>query len=88
MARNQRLPGMEDQKIEGLHNAAAEYAEIRDQRQQLTTQEVELKAKLLRLMKQHKKTEYDFEGVHIELVTEEETVKVRIKKTGTEEDED
>lgn len=37
MARTQRLPGMEN-KIEELHDAASEYADIRDQRQQLTAQ--------------------------------------------------
>lgn len=87
MAKQARLPGTEDSKIQELHDAASEYADIRDQRQQLTTQEVDLKAKLLKAMKKHKKTEYDFDGVHIELVTEEETVKVRIKKASDDEEE-
>ncbi len=80
MARQARLPGTEDGKIQSLQDKAVEYAEIRDARQKLTLQEVDLKASLLKLMKKHGKDEYDFEGVHIEIVTEEENVKVKIKK--------
>lgn len=50
IARQKDLPGMEDRKITAIENAAQDYAEIRDQRQELTTQEVELKTKLLKLM--------------------------------------
>lgn len=74
------LNGMEDREIKPLQDAAREYAEIRDQRQQLTAKEVELKSKVLSLMKRHKRDHYEFDGVEIELVTESETVKVRIRK--------
>jgi len=40
IARQKDLPGMEDRKITAIENAAQDYAEIRDQRQELTTQEV------------------------------------------------
>lgn len=83
----QSLPGMEDRKIEALQDAALSYAKIRDKRQKLTLQEVELKTDLLKLMKKHKKTEYDYEDVHIEIVTEDEHVKVRIKKAKEDEEE-
>lgn len=83
-AKPQRLPGMEDAKITGLHNAALDYAEIRDQRQELTTQEVDLKQKLLKLMHDHNKETYDYNGVSITLVHEDETVKVRVKKIAEE----
>jgi hypothetical protein len=86
MAKTERLPGMQDAKIESLQNKAIEYAEVRDSRQKLLAQEVELKGELLKLMKKHKKDEYDYEDVHIELVTEEETVKVKIKKQKAESD--
>ena len=75
-----RLPGLEDAKIEALQTAAVEYAKIRDKRQKLTTEEVELKGSLLKLMKKHKRDHYEFEGVSIDVITEEETVKVKIRK--------
>lgn len=71
---------IEDRAIKPLEDAAAEYAELRDERMRLTEQEVGLKAKLLSLMKKHSKTTYDRDGIHIEIVTEDETVKVRVKK--------
>ena len=77
--RQDRLPGMADAKIQALHNAAMDYADIRDKRQLLTKQEVDLKEKLIGLMHAHKKEVYDYNGVHIELIVEEETVKVRVK---------
>jgi hypothetical protein len=84
-ARQPRLTGMEDAKIEDLHDAALSYASIRDQRQALTTQEVDLKQDLLRLMKSHGKEKYSYNGVEIEVTHEEESVKVRVKKEGDEE---
>jgi hypothetical protein len=78
--RQQRLPGTGDAKLADLHQSALDYADIRDQRQVLTTSEVELKDKLLQLMHKYKKEEYVYEDVHIKLVHEEETVKVKIKK--------
>lgn len=85
--RQQRLPGMKDAKITALQNAAMDYAEIRDARQELTKKEVDLKARVMNLMHKHNKETYDYQGVHIELVHEQESVKVRIKKAETDEDE-
>lgn len=79
--RPQRLPGMEDAKIEGLHALALDYAEMRDQRQALTTQEVALKQKVLAKMHEHGKTTYTFQGVHITIKPENEKVIVRIAKS-------
>jgi cell shape-determining protein MreC len=81
-----RLPGMEDAEIEELENLAKQYARIRDKRQALTTQEVDLKDLLLKAMKKNKKTEYSHGKVTIKIVAEEETVKVRIAKDGEEGD--
>jgi len=85
--RQKRLPGMADSKLEALHDAALSYAEIRDQRQALTKQEVELKGSLLTLMHKHKKDHYEYNGVTVDLVAEQETVKVRVKKAKVDDDE-
>jgi hypothetical protein len=84
--RQKRLPGMADAKLEALHNAALSYAEIRDQRQALTKQEVELKGSLLTLMHKSKKDHYEYNGVTIDLVAEQETVKVRVAKAKLDDD--
>ena len=84
--RQKRLPGMQDSKLEALHNAALSYAEIRDQRQALTKQEVELKGSLLTLMHKSKKDHYEYNGVTVDLVMEQETVKVRVKKAKVDDD--
>jgi hypothetical protein len=76
------LPGVGDEKIAAIENAALDYAEIRDQRQELTKQEVDLKGKLLDLMHSKKITEYKRNGISVKVVTEEETVKVRVKEEG------
>lgn len=86
MAKQPRLPGTEDAKIQALQDKAVEYAEVRDARQKLLTEEVELKADLLKLMKKHKREEYEYEGVSIKVVTEEENVKVKIKKLKAEDE--
>ena len=78
--KNKRLPGMEDAEIEDLEDAAREYANVRDDRMNLTREESSMKEKLLALMKKHKKEKYLHDGVEIKLVHEEETVKVRIIK--------
>src|SRR6185312_14723044 len=78
--RQPRLPGMADAELESLHEAALSYAEIRDQRQELTQQESELKGQLLSLMHKHRKDHYEYNGVVVDFVVEQETVKVRVKK--------
>ena len=80
------LPGMENREVKELNEAALEYAEIRDQRQQLTLQEVGLKAKVLNLMHKRKMSDYVFEGIEIHVVLEEETVKVKVPKKKEPED--
>lgn len=80
MSTQDRLPGMEDAAVQELEDAAREYATIRDERQRLTAHEVELKAKLLRLMKASKRSLYERDGVKVWLVVEEESVKVKVKK--------
>jgi hypothetical protein len=77
-----RLPEMDDEKIEELEAAAEEYADIRDQRMALTPQEDQLKKELLAAMKRFGKRKYVRDGIKIDVVSESETVKVKIKKTG------
>jgi hypothetical protein len=81
-AKPQDLPGMEDRAIKPLQEAAMEYAEIRDQRISLNTQEAELKKRVRSLMHKHERTHYAYDGVDIELLPPdgEEQVKVRVKK--------
>jgi hypothetical protein len=79
LPRQESLPGIGDTKIAAIENAALDYAEIRDQRQELTTQEVDLKKKLLDLMHAKKLTEYKRNGISVKLVAETETVKVRVR---------
>ena len=79
-ARPRQQDLIEDRAIKPLEEAASDYADIRDERMRLTEQETGLKARLLSLMKKYRKTTYDRDGVHIEIVHEEETVKVRVKK--------
>ena len=78
--KNPRLPGMEDAEIEELEDAAREYANLRDDRMNLLNSEVEMKEKLLDLMKRHKKEKYVHDGVEIKITHEKETIKVKIKK--------
>jgi hypothetical protein len=84
--KTKRLPGMEDAEIEELEDAAREYANVRDDRMQLTEQEVEMKQTLLTLMKKHKKETYRHDGVGIRIVHENEKVKVRLIKDKDDED--
>jgi hypothetical protein len=79
LPRQESLPGIGDTKIAAIENAALDYAEIRDQRQELTTQEVDLKKKLLDLMHAKNLTEYKRNGISVKLVAETETVKVRVR---------
>jgi len=78
--RQDALPGMGDSKIAAIETAALDYAEIRDKRQELTGQESSLKKELLTLMHKLGKTEYKRNGISVKVVTEEETVKVRVKE--------
>ena len=72
------LPGMEDRALEELETKAEEYADTRDERMKLTTEEGELNDELLALMKKHKKTEYHHGDVHCWVQSVDEKVKVKI----------
>jgi hypothetical protein len=87
--RQEVIPGMGDAKIAAIENAALDYAEIRDERQELSQSEAELKQKLMDLMHKAGKEEYKRNGIHVWIEVKEETVKVRVKATeDTDEDEE
>ena len=77
--RQEVIPGIGDQKIAAIENAALDYAEIRDERQELTTKEVDLKKRLLDLMHNKGLKEYKRNGISVKVVMEEENVKVRVR---------
>ena len=85
-ARQQRLPEMEDNRISVLEDLALSYAEVRDERMGLSKQEVELKGKLLDLMKAQKKEHYHRGNIKIDIVHEKENVKVKVKAASEEDD--
>lgn len=76
------LPGIQDAKITAIENLALDYAEIRDQRQELSKQESDLKQALIKLMHKAGKEEYKRNGISVVLQVEEETVKVRVREDG------
>lgn len=81
------LPGLEDHAIKPLEDVAARYAEIRDQRMELTQSEHTLKLHALKLMKKYDKTIYRHDGIEITVVPGEDEVKVKVHKP-TDDDEE
>ena len=81
------LPGLEDQRIEDIRDAALKYVDVRDQRMALTKREVESKTELLDVMHEHRLKRYhDSEAeilVEIEKVADEKlTVRCGPQTTG------
>lgn len=85
--RTASLPGLEDHAIKALDLIAADYADIRDARMDLLRQEVDLKARTLKLMKKHGKTRYKHNGIEISITPGEETIKVKVRKPGDDDEE-
>jgi len=82
LARQEALPGMEDRKLKDIHEAALNYADLRDARIEASGPEVDAKATLLQLMKKHQLEHYKFNGVEVDLVHEKENVKVKVHAGG------
>lgn len=76
--KQQDLPGMEDRALKPLENLAEQYADVRDQRMELTRQESQMSADLLALMHKYEKTEYHHGEVHIWVKVIDEKVRVKI----------
>jgi tryptophanyl-tRNA synthetase len=81
IARQKTLPTMKDRKIEALEDAALAYAEVRDERMELSKSEVDKKSDLMALMHQHKKKSYHRGNIHIDLIVEKEKIRVKVKAT-------
>jgi hypothetical protein len=69
---------VDDAIIEEIENAAHDYADVRDKRMALTTQEVEAKGVIIGAMKKHGKTHYKRNGIEISLTVEKEKVTVKV----------
>jgi hypothetical protein len=82
------LPGTEDRAIKALEDAAGAYADIRDQRIALNVDEAKLKSQVLTLMHKHGKTIYQRDGITITIIPEQETVKVKVRKPGDDDEVD
>src|SRR5262249_8168157 len=74
--KSQALPGMEDRAIKALEDIAHDYADIRDRRMALTTEESRLKQRALALMHQHQRSRYKRNGIEIRVVPGEEKLAV------------
>ena len=79
------LPGMEERSIPELDEAAHKYAEVRDERIALNKREKDLKDLVHTLMNRHTKKHYKVGKVQIDVVSTDETVKVKILKEEAEE---
>jgi lipase chaperone LimK len=85
--KQEALPGMEDMaQIPELDEAATEYAAIRDERMKLTGEEVEKRSELHELMRKHEKMKYSYEGISIERIPGEESIKVKVRKEKSDEE--
>jgi hypothetical protein len=86
--RDRDLPGMEDRGLADLDALALDYADIRDRRIDLNTEEADLKARLLAAMHKHGKEFYKRNGVEIRVIKGDEDVKVKVGKRETPDDDD
>ncbi len=73
-----RLPSMEDAKVDKLHVLAEDYVAIRDRRIALNKEEKPLKDALLVAMHAYQKTHYHHNGLTIDVIAENEKVKVKL----------
>ena len=76
-AKQDALPGMQNEELRDLIAAADEYVAVRDERMDLTKKETEASSTLLRLMHEHKLESYVHDGLTIEI---EQLEKVKVRK--------
>jgi hypothetical protein len=81
--KQQLIPGAEPVSIPAIDEAADQYVKVRNKRMKLTLEEVELRDKLVELMKENELTVYEWDEQIIEL-TATEKVKVRKRKDAEE----
>lgn len=71
---------IEDREIKPLEDLAEEYADVRDRRMALNLEEAGLKGKAIKLMKKLERTHYKYNGVEIDVLEGEESIRVRVTK--------
>jgi hypothetical protein len=81
MAKQPRLPGMEDSAIQELEDAAREFAEIRDERAELGKSLAIKESELLDLMTKNDKDQYFHAGILIKRKPGSDKVNVRMNAT-------
>ena len=74
------IPGMEPETYPDIDRAAGKYSTVRDERMELTDQEVKLQVKLLGLMREHGLTQYKYDGRIVEVIDGDAKVKVKKEK--------
>lgn len=74
------IPGTEPPRIKAIDKLALEYKAIRDQRQALNLEEVELKEKLDKIMHEHNLTYYPVPDTDQEVVLEPGEPEVKFRK--------
>ncbi len=79
------LPGMEPPSVAAIDRAAEDYVKVRDERMEMTKDEVEKHDRLLGLMREHGLDTYEFDGFTINCQTK---TKVKVKRTDEYDSED
>jgi len=75
--RQKQLPGLEDPSIPELDKAAEAYVAVRDERMELTKEEVTKRDTVQRLMIEHGLTSYRFDSKVVSIVPGVDKVKVK-----------
>ena len=78
--KDQPLPGMEDARIQALDDVAGTMSDLREQINDLRTQEGETMTSALNLMRKHDKQSWRAHGVEFVRVPGEERLRVRTSK--------
>lgn len=82
-----QLPGTADEKHQDIIDAADAYEAIRNQRMESLREEIELKKKLIDVMKEHNLAEYTYNGKKVVFSADiKEVVKVTEIKADKEEE--
>lgn len=85
--RQRHLPEMEPDSIPEIDKATEAYVEVRDERMELTQEEVKRHDALLALMDKHKLEYYEYDG-RIVRVKKDQTTKVKVEKKKEPKDEE
>lgn len=83
--KTETLPGVSNGKIiKEISDAAENYENIRDQRMELTKQEVDANDKLVAVMRKHKIRAYRDDNYHppltVELAAKDATIKAKVRR--------